>query len=338
MSGSAVLFDDVDPIPADGVLLHIGVHKTGTTAIQAALADARPRLASSGILYPGKRQAQHRAAMAIIERTWGWKGRGGEVLDVSNFDRLAQQVSAHSKRVVVSSEFFCESTPETAKKVAHDLGGGRVHVVVTLRNLGRLLPSSWQQYLKYGLTTGYVKWLRNVMDNPGGSTMTPTFWRRNDHGAVVTRWAEAVGADHVTVLVLEDVDRTAMFRTFAQLLELPPEVLIERMNLTSNRSMTAAEAELLIKLNRRVKTDLQWIEYVKYVRRGVALGMVEGREPDQSEPRLFTPDWALDDAAKHGAAAVDVIRASGVRVLGNLDDFGLGRLKKLPFRRFCHLN
>lgn len=319
MNGPAVLFDDVDPIPANGVLLHIGVHKTGTTAIQAALADARPQLAARDVLYPGKRQAQHRAAMAIIERTWGWKDRGGEVLDVSNFDRLAEQVTEHRKRVVVSSEFFCESTAETAKKVAADLGGGRVHVVVTLRNLGKLLPSSWQQYLKYGLTTGYVKWLRNVMDNPGGSTMTPTFWRRNDHGAVITRWVDAVGSDHVTVLVLEDVDRTAMFRTFAQLIDVPPELLVDRMDLTSNRSMTAAEAELLIELNRRVKTDLEWVEYVKYVRRGVALGMVEGREPAADEPRLFTPDWALDAAAEHGAAAVDVIRASGVRVLGNLD-------------------
>ncbi len=62
--------------------------------------------------------------------------------------------------------------------------------------------------------------------------MTPTFWRRNDHGAVITRWCDAVGSENVTVLVLEDVDRSAIFRTFAQLLDVPPDLLVSRMNLT----------------------------------------------------------------------------------------------------------
>jgi hypothetical protein len=83
--------------------------------------------------------------------------------------------------------------------------------------------------------------------------------------------------------------------------------------------MTAAEAAVLIGLNKRVKTELTWDEYVKYVRRGVALGMVEGREPAPDEPRLHTPGWALDSAAEHGARSVDGIRATGARVLGDLD-------------------
>ncbi|MBK9738009.1 MAG: hypothetical protein IPO93_00470 [Actinobacteria bacterium] len=319
---SLAVFPDVAAIPDSGVLLHVGVHKTGTTAIQAALADARPELRKSGILYPGKRQAQHRSAMAVTQRTWGWKNKGGDVYDMSIFDWLAKQTAGHTGRVAISSEFFCESDAETAATVVRQLGGDRVHVVITLRNLGRLLPSSWQQYLKYGLTTGYEKWLKNILENPGGSSMTPSFWRRNDHGAVVQRWADAAGADNVTVMVLEDVDRSAMFRTFAQLLDLDPDVLVSRMDLTSNRSMTAAEAELLIRLNRRVTKELTWDEYVKYVRRGVALGMVEGREPAPDEPRLGTPDWALDAAAEQGRIAVDAIRGLGVRLLGDLDRLG----------------
>ena len=55
-----------DPLPADAIALHIGIHKTGTTALQAALADARPELAAHGVLYPGRRTAQHGAAMAVL--------------------------------------------------------------------------------------------------------------------------------------------------------------------------------------------------------------------------------------------------------------------------------
>ncbi len=311
------LLPDVEALPSYGVLLHVGVHKTGTTAIQAALADARPELRKSNVLYPGKRAAQHRAALAVTQRTWGWKERGGAAYDRKIFDTLTREVGSHSGRVAISSEFFCECDVETAAEVTSALGGDRVHVVITLRNLGRLLPSSWQQYLKYGLTAKYEPWLHNVFDERKGS-MTPSFWRRNAHAEVIGRWKAAVGPENVSAVIVDGVDRSAMFRTFAQLLDVEPEILISRMNLTANRSMTVAEAEMLRQLNKRVKTDLTWDEYVKYVRRGVALGMVEGREPAADEPRLQTPDWALDEAAKRGAESVGEIRALGVRVLGDL--------------------
>ena len=306
-------------IAPNGLLLHIGVHKTGTTAIQAALADARTDLAANGVRYPGKLQAHHRAALAVLGRPWGWNARGGAVLDTEHFDKLAKRANAYSGRVVISSEFFCEADEETARTVVERLGGERVQIVITLRNLGKLLSSSWQQYLKYGLTTPYEKWLEDVFANPGAARISPTFWKRHDHGAVLTRWAAAVGPKNVSVLVLEDVPRESMFVTFAQMLGVPSDILTTRMDLTSNRSMTAAEAELLVQLNARVKNEMQWNDYVRLVRRGVALGMVEGREPDASEPRLVTPDWALDAAAEHGAAAAATIGALGVNVYGNLD-------------------
>jgi hypothetical protein len=328
-------------IVANGVLLHVGVHKTGTTAIQAALADAREDLATQNVRYPGKLQAQHRAALALLGRPWGWNNRGGGVMDREHFDRLAKRTTAAPGRVVISSEFFCEASAEQAQEAVTALGeaGARpVHVVVTLRNLGKLLPSSWQQYLKYGLTTSYDAWLTDVLAAPGSSKMTPTFWKRHDHGDVITRWVQAVGPENLTVMVLEDVPREYMFETFAQFLDVPSEILTSRMELTSNRSMTAAEAEVLVRLNRKVKKTMQWTDYVTLVRRGVALGMVEGREPDPSEPKLHTPDWALDAAHQVGIASVNTIRVSGVQVLGNLDALNtriestpdLGQVEQLP--------
>jgi hypothetical protein len=319
---AGTLFPVVPSLPADGVLLHVGVHKTGTTAIQAALADARPDLKKLGVLYPGKRKAQHRSALAVTQRTWGWKDRGGESYDMSHYTWLVEQTRKHRGRVAISSEFFCESDAAVARQIGGDLGLDRVHVVVTLRNLGKLLPSSWQQYLKYGLVANYEKWLHNMLDPDAPGSMTPSFWRRNDHASVVSRWVDALGPERVTVVVLEDVDMSAMYRSFAQLLAVPEDLLVSRMNLTSNRSMTAAEAQFLIGLNRRVKTDLTWDEYVRFVRRGVALGIVEGREPAPDEPRLHTPDWALDAAAERGAASVPGIRATGARILGDLDALG----------------
>ncbi len=321
---SAPILPRVPTISDDGVLLHIGVHKTGTTAIQAALADARDDLLALGVRYPGKLQAQHRAALALLGRPWGWNSRGGSVMDRRHFDSLVKRAAKHEGRVVISSEFFCEAPEDKAAETIEALGGpDKVTVVVTLRNLGKLLPSSWQQYLKYGLTTDYEKWLEDVFANPEASPRTskisPTFWKRHDHADVIMRWSQAVGASNVNVLILEDVDRSAQFHAFAQMLGVPDDVLVSRMNLTSNRSMTAAEAELLVRLNKRVKKQMQWSDYVQLVRRGVALRMVEGREPDPTEPRLITPDWALDAAAQEGVRAVSTIKELGVNVYGELD-------------------
>lgn len=307
-------------IPADGVLLHIGVHKTGTTAMQAALADARTELLAAGVLYPGDRPAHHRAALSAMNHGWGWQDRGGEKVGPEAFRELSRQVRSHPGRVCISSEFFCEADEATARTIVEACGGSRVHVVVSLRNLGRLLPSSWQQYLKYGMTTGYEKWLGDVFAAPEDSQhMTPSFWKRHDHGSVVRRWAAACGAERLTVVVLEDVDRDFPFREFAELLDVDPQILLSRMSMTSNRSMTAAEAEFLLRLNRRVVNDLTWGQYRSLVREGLARTLVESRAPLTTEPLLSTPDWALDAAASRGAAAVADIRASGVLVRGNLD-------------------
>ena len=306
----------VAPLPADAVLLHIGVHKTGTTAIQAAFADARTVLRSMGVTYPGKLQAQHRAALVALGRRWGWNDRGGVSFPRAEYDDIVEQARSARGRVVVSSEFWCEADESTARRVVADFGGPRVHIVLTLRNLADLLPSSYQQYLKYGLERDYDEWLSDILTGPG--LASPTFWRRHDHGAVVQRWVEAVSPDRVSVIVLEEVDRSAVFRTFAQLVGINEDVLVSRMDLTSNRSMTAAEAELLLGVNREVRQRLTWPEYSQYVRRGVALGIVEGREPAADEPRLRTPQWALDAAAEASARNVAAIESSGVRVIGDV--------------------
>ena len=308
----------VPPLPQDAICLHIGVHKTGTTALQSALAQSRDDLARAGVVYPGRRTAHHGAATSAIGRTWGWRGRGGQAPNPAVFDRLARQARNHPGRVVISSEQFCEADDEAAARIVAGLGSDRTHVVVTVRSLGRLLPSSWQQYLKYGQTMAYEKWLRTILDPDYDGRVTPTFWRRNDHGRLVRRWADLLGPDRVTVLVVDDVGPDALFTAIAQMLDVPAEVLLSRRDDAPNRSMTAAESELLRRLNRALAKSLSWQDYETLVRGGVASAL-QTREPDAGEPRLHTPQWALDAATARGQQAVTAIRESGVQVVGDLD-------------------
>jgi hypothetical protein len=313
------LLPPVPVAPEDAVVIHIGVHKTGTTAIQAALANSRSDLEKHGVRYPGRRQAHHAAAIAVIGKTWGWSGKGGVQKDRESFERLGRQIAAHPGRVIVSSEHWCESPDEVAQETVMALGASRVQVAITVRNVGNLLSSSYQQYLKYGLRARYEPWLENLFAKDDGSRMSPSFWLRNHHDVVVERWAKAVGPDRVTVIVLEDVQRQAMFVAFAQMLGIPQEILTSRMDLTSNRSMTAQEAELLRRVNVGVKNEMTWTQYERLVRYGVARTIVEGRDPAPGEPKIATPDWALDAAAERGARAAKRIGELGVTVIGSLD-------------------
>ena len=307
--------------PDDAVILHVGVHKTGTTALQAALADARPALRAAGVLYPGTAAAQHREAMSSLGYAWGWVGRDSTTASPKAFTDLASQVRDWPGRVVLSSEFWCEANAEQASSVVEALGRQRVQVVITVRNLGEVLPSSWQQYLKYGMTTSYDEWLTDVLA-PDSRRLTPSFWARQDHPAVLQRWVAAVGTDRVTVVVLDPTDRLVAFRQIAQMAGIPTDVLTSRAALTSNRSMTLAEAELLRAVNARVVDRLTWDEYRRRVREGLARTMVESRRPGPDEPAVRTPDWALDEAARRGGAAGEAIARLGVPVVGDLAEMG----------------
>ena len=59
-------------MPERELLLHVGTHKTGTTAIQAYMSQCRVQLAAQGILYPSLRpglwkemEAHHKVAQAV---------------------------------------------------------------------------------------------------------------------------------------------------------------------------------------------------------------------------------------------------------------------------------
>src|SRR5436190_417518 len=145
-------------------LLHIGPHKTGTTAIQGALHPARERLAAEGVVYPGRGRQPLWPILAVTGQP---ALLGGPRPEISYWDNLVREIrAAGDQRVVLSSEFFAEADDATARRVIADLGGARVHVVVTLRSLTRILPSQWQQYLQNGFHFRYLEWLEGILSDP----------------------------------------------------------------------------------------------------------------------------------------------------------------------------
>jgi hypothetical protein len=309
------------PVAPGSVLLHIGPHKTGTTALQSGAASRRPQLEAEGVTYPLHKGRDHHsaAAMAVGGRKWGWVDRGGHYVPEERWTSLVEEVEAAPDRVFLSSEFFAEISGERLDRVIDDLGRSRVHVAVTLRPLAKIVPSFWQQSLKSGSTRTYDAYLEGILTPGTTAKAAETFFSKQDHGAVVERWAAAVGPANLTVVVLDDQKRDMLPRTFEGLLGLSQGLLDPPEGARTNRSMTSAECEVLRRVNEHVRDqNIQWPDYSDIVRYGAVTRMVEGRRPGPDEPALVTPRWALERTAELGEEAAERIKASGVNVIGDL--------------------
>ncbi len=300
-------------------LLHIGPHKTGSTAVQGAFHLARERLAGRGVVYPG----QGRQPLWPILAVTGQPALRGEPSPkMAYWDRLVRDIQAAGhQHVFLSSEFFAEADDEAVRRIVEDLGGSDVHVVVTLRSLTRILPSQWQQYLQNGYHFPYLEWLDGILSRPP-QTPTPGFWRRHRHDALVARWASVVGVQNLTVVVVDESDPLMLLRTFELMLGLPDGFLALEDGRT-NRSLTVAEAELVRQLNEEFSSR-PWPDrsYARFVRYGAVERMKTARQPAPDEPRITTPAWALARAAEISAEMAENVIALGVNIVGDISTLG----------------
>lgn len=319
-------------------LLHIGAPKTGTTAIQASLEDLKTRteggLEAYGLSMPGTPLEQARGALGVLGQGVGWQA-GERPHSDKHWRRLLTRIEAARGLRFVSSEYLCEASEEVARRIIDDVTGQGaeatedtprdldVRVVLTLRPLTRIMPSAWQQYLKSGHQLPYEQWCEAMLSTPPKRGVTPSFWRRHDQGAVLRRWAAAVGPENVTVVVLDPADRGLLMRTFDDLLHLPAGTLTGvGGGGRQNRSMSAAETELFRRLNVQLRErDFPWKDYAYLIRYGSILRTVE-LMPSAGEAAVRTPDWAVEKAvslAKSYRETIGELERSGLSVIGDAD-------------------
>src|SRR4051794_4389054 len=162
-------------VPEGTRLVHIGPHKTGSTAIQVALHGARDRLAEHGVAYVTTGGYRPRKAGWAL----GLRGSpsGTSKPPMRQWQRFVEAVeAADAPRGCVSNEDFGRATKRQIARIVAGLGDQRVRVVAVARRLDRYLPSQWQERVKAGEKRGYDAWLRVVLDTDNPQ---PDWDRRN---------------------------------------------------------------------------------------------------------------------------------------------------------------
>jgi hypothetical protein len=311
-------------LPERARLFHIGIPKTGTSVLQHLASASRERLLQYGVNYPpgtGSPYNHRDAVMALSRHSFS---NEMEAPDLSCWKDFAKAVRAdEDNRVWISHESACESAAEDVRTFCDDLGE-RLHVVITLRHYGSLLPSAWAEQVKWWLTMPFDVWLRHLLvEEPGRRRLHPGVHTRFNQGLVVRRWAEAVGAENVTVVVTDKHTPDLIFQAFSGLLGLPADFFsfstTDAPGRGANKRFSFEEVELSRQITLRVKDELDRDEFKYFIRFGAVERMIEGSHDGFTPTRVVLPEWAADIATERGGQYADEIAGSGVRVVGDLD-------------------
>lgn len=250
-----------------------------------------------------------------------WAGPGVPQHSRRPWDKMMEEVEAdYECRIFVTREFASSADDAAAKKFV-DRFGPRTHIVVTLRGLGSLLASSWQQYVQAGMSIRFEPWLQLVLGDDADPTVSGSFHRRKDHAALIHRWRSLAGPQNVTVIVVDKSPPKLLAQSFEALLGVRQGALVDAPTraYSSNRTMTLPEAELVRQFNTTYKMDeITWGEHVGIVRRGAVKRLLNNRMPPADEPSTPVPQWATRRANEISADSAERIAASGVRVVGDL--------------------
>jgi hypothetical protein len=315
-------------LPVGSRIVHIGPPKTGTTALQAAFHLARSRTKRQGVHYASHGRHAMSAVLAGIEQPSPWAA-DRKPPSKWNWNRLLNDIrSSKARRVVLSSEFFSDATPDAIRRVVGEIGPDVIQIVVTLRPLAKIMPSQWQQFIQNQITISFDDWVDGVLNQPRDK-VTPTFWKRHRHDELVARWADVVGPERVTVVALDDADRDMVLRVFERLTGLAVGTLVAEPDL-SNRSMTVPEIEVVRAFNAMFKEEkLPGPLYSRVMRFGAAAYM-RTRVPADYEAKIEIPAWSVEPISNLAREMMANISASGVRVVGDLDKLTIASTSRGP--------
>ena len=233
--------------PKATTILHIGAPKCGSTALQSALFLNREALRDNGIEYIGTRAHWASAAKAVVGVADRASRRVPPISEWQSMVRWARRATGEGHRALISSECFASADEPRVERIVRDLGAESLSIVLTIRPLTSTLPSAWQQGLKRGDTLGLQAWLEAVLFRPE-EPRSKRVWLKHRYDAIARRWSEVVGPENVTVIVVDEKNRSGIFNDFSRIIGLPSETLSVQPNRT-NPSLSAFEADVLAELN-----------------------------------------------------------------------------------------
>lgn len=308
---------------AHRVFVHIGTRKSATTYLQHWGDVNRQVLADAGVLWP-ELGAPFAAAGDLF-------GSSGSVRDTTGaWRRLDDSFRHHDADAVFSNELLAGVRPRKINQLVAAFAPAEVQVLVTARDLARVVPSQWQTTLKNGKQLPWSQFVDAVcaagQDRPDSAQRAARqtegdvgqwFWRRHDVPAILDGWRRASGVQGVTLVTVPPAgspgemvgDRFAAAIGAGGLNFAQPEY--------ANSSLGAHSAELIRRMNAQTAG---WDR--SYQRIGVRNGLsrLVLAQRASAEPRLSLSRDQAKWLRQRALVMVEQIEKLSVPVVGDLND------------------
>lgn len=295
------------------VYLHVGSPKSGAKYLQQILDGNRKRLADAGVLVVGDRVVDRVHAAFQVRKDPRLKLLPEDRRGL--WGRLVEEIAAwEGDSAILSYDLFAAATARQAVRALTDLADFDSHVVITARDLGRTVPSAWQERLKFGLTTPLEQWVPPSTENQRGEWG----WRTTDPASVAERWGAAVPPDrvHIVTVPRSHEDPTVLWHRFAEAVGIA-DIEVDIGTARVNESLGAVEAEVLRRVNGHLRTPLDNDRELSVWIRDLLADRVlaaHGRGP------LGITDDQYAEATRHADDAISELTAAGYVVHGDLED------------------
>lgn len=299
------------PAVADRLILHIGTQKSGTTYLQRILQNLSPRLRKSGVLYPirlvGKRQVLNHEAAAyglLGTAAFPWVPPHRAQAQTEAWTALVDKVRRWDGTAIVSGEALSVIDADAAARLVESLGVPKTQIVITARDLGRVLPSSWQQHIRNGRSTAFTTYLRQLERLRGDGGVSErraewerdpeqTFWRAYAIGSLADRWSRLAESVHVVGVPRRGGDPDELWHRFIRGIgidDVAPQSPPMVDSVSANIGITEPETLVLASLNRALDTtDL--VESRRRAIRGRIVREAFVPRPDRGRRVVLPEEW-----------------------------------------------
>jgi hypothetical protein len=314
--------DMPEALPDGSRFLHIGMPKTGTTALQGAIKEARAELAAYGVRDVSKRRHEMKTVLAAVGTLPSYLPEQERAAWEANWQRMAAEFRSSDARCTFwSSESLSQATGDRVQYLADNLGAD-THIVMTLRPLAPLLVSQWQEVLRRRGTETLEEWAEKHFASvrPDGEVVAP--WvrvmphiHRFSLRRVIDEFGKVFGEDRIILVMGDSKDRLRNFRVFEALMGVPEILKSPELD---NASLPYPEAEMLRHFNsaytERGGDHATWMFTVgELARRGLReLTNVATPYP------IRGPRWIAERANEYTLDWIEAVKASDVTVVGDL--------------------
>jgi hypothetical protein len=302
------------------VFLHVGLHKTGTTYLQNVLRANRAELRGQGVEYLADPDRSQRSATRDLK---GALGRGFDDPRVPGaWDRLVAGVAERdAPTVLISDEGLGSAKPRQIHRAVSSFEGRQTHVVVTVRDIARVLVSQWQEQVKNDRTWTWDEYVSAVRDPAVADTAAARgFWSRQDVCSILAAWEREVPPEriHVVTVPAPGTPPFELLRRFSAVVGFDPTGLPNVPRWT-NESVGAAGIEVIRRMNQRLGGRLNEPAYSRAVKGKLARALA-ARDDAGRAGTLVLPADHLEWARSHAERVVGTLRERGYQVSGDLDE------------------